>query len=86
MWEAMTMTQTLIIALSALAIIALSEPLSEKLRLATPVILLVVGGALSFLPQFAGFEVDPDLIIEVILRRCCLLLQLIPRYRIFAVT
>lgn len=67
MWEAMTMTQTLIIALSALAIIALSEPLSEKLRLATPVILLVIGGALSFLPQFAGFEVDPDLIIEVIL-------------------
>ena len=39
MWEAMTMTQTLIIALSALAIIALAEPLSEKLRLATPVIL-----------------------------------------------
>jgi hypothetical protein len=45
--------------------------LARRLRVATPLVLVLVGVAVSFLPGVPPVEVPPELILSGVLRRSC---------------
>ncbi|AWB83506.1 cation:proton antiporter [Corynebacterium liangguodongii] len=51
----------------ALVVIAFAEPLSQRLGLVAPVILLVIGAAVAYLPQVPEIGIEPDIILQLIL-------------------
>lgn len=58
---------TLLIAVVALIAIAFAAQVSQKIGVASPLILLALGIAIGFLPWVDPIELEPDLILEVIL-------------------
>lgn len=50
-----------------LAVIALAEPLGERIGVVAPVLLLVLSAAVAFLPQVPDVVVDPEIILQLIL-------------------
>lgn len=58
---------TLLIAVVALIAIAFATQVSQKVGVASSLILLALGVAIGFLPWVDPIELEPDLILEVIL-------------------
>ncbi|WKD56987.1 Sodium, potassium, lithium and rubidium/H(+) antiporter [Corynebacterium capitovis DSM 44611] len=61
------MTLLLFLIIVALLVIAFAEPLGERIGVVAPVILLIVGVASAYLPQVPEIEVDPEIILQLIL-------------------
>jgi len=61
------MTETLILIVIAFVVIALSTVVGPRLGIASPLVLVAVGVAASFLPMFAEIEIDPELILAGVL-------------------
>lgn len=61
------MIHALVIVLAALFVIAGSAVLGPKVGLASPLVLVAVGVAASFLPVFDDFEIDPEWILQGVL-------------------
>ncbi|QWW19735.1 sodium:proton antiporter [Schaalia sp. 19OD2882] len=61
------MTTLLLLGVATLLVIALSEPLGERVGLVAPVLLLVIGALVGVLPQVPEVSVDPEIIIHGIL-------------------
>jgi len=61
------MTETFGIYIVLILIILLLVMASEKLRVAAPIILLIGGLALSFIPRFSVISIDPQLIFTIFL-------------------
>lgn len=59
--------ETLVIAVTALLVIAACNQLAPKVGLAAPLILLGLGVAVGFLPFVKAIEVPPEIILEVVL-------------------
>lgn len=57
----------LTVAIGALLVIAAATVLGPRLGVASQLILVLVGIGASFVPEIAQFEVDPDLVLEVLL-------------------
>ena len=49
-----------------LSVIALAEPLGERIGVVAPVLLLVLSAAVAFVPQVPEVVVDPEIILELI--------------------
>ena len=56
------MHQTLLVALSLLLAVSLLVTLGERLRISTPIFLVLCGLAISLIPGIPLVSVDPDLI------------------------
>ena len=50
-----------------LSVIALAEPLGERIGVVAPVLLLVLSAAVAFVPQVPEVVIDPEIILELIL-------------------
>ncbi|MFT3887284.1 MAG: sodium:proton antiporter [Arachnia sp.] len=61
------MIELLYIALASLLVIAGATALGNRLGLASPLVLVAVGVAASFLPMFASVHIEPELILEGVL-------------------
>jgi CPA1 family monovalent cation:H+ antiporter len=59
--------EILVVGVAALIAIAAATALGPKLRIASPLILVLLGIVVSFLPVLPEFEVDPELILAGIL-------------------
>ena len=59
--------ETLVIAVLGLLVIAACNQLAPKVGVASPLILLAVGVLVGFLPWVGTVDVDPDIILEVLL-------------------
>ena len=59
--------ETLVIAVLGLLIIAACNQLAPKVGVASPLVLLAVGVLVGFLPWVGAVEVDPEVILEVVL-------------------
>jgi CPA1 family monovalent cation:H+ antiporter len=59
--------EILIVGVAALLVIAAATALGPKLRIASPLILVVLGIAVSFTPILPDFEIDPEWILAGIL-------------------
>lgn len=57
----------LVYIVAALIVIALTNTISPKVGVAAPLLLVVIGIAASFLPALTGFELDPEIILAVLL-------------------
>ena len=57
----------LLIALAGMLIIVACQFIAPKVGVASPLILLVVGLAIGFLPQVGAIEVEPHLVLEIVL-------------------
>lgn len=57
----------LLIALAGMLIIVACQFVAPKVRVASPLILLIVGLAIGFLPQVGAIEVEPHIILEIVL-------------------
>lgn len=57
----------LLIALAGMLIIVACQFVAHKVRVASPLILLVVGLAIGFLPQVGAIEIEPNIILEMVL-------------------
>ncbi|MWB98955.1 cation:proton antiporter [Agromyces seonyuensis] len=61
------MTETLVVLVAGLLIVAAAASIGPRIRVAAPLVLVAIGFAASFLPMFADFEIDPELILEGVL-------------------
>ncbi|MDO4792363.1 MAG: sodium:proton antiporter [Buchananella hordeovulneris] len=61
------MTVAIVVTVVALLVIAFSEPLGEQVGIVAPVVLLLAGTAVSFVPGMPTLHVDPELVLHVIL-------------------
>lgn len=61
------MANLLIIAVVSLLVIAACDQLAPRVGLASPLALLALGAAFGFLPWVQAIEVDPEIILEVVL-------------------
>ncbi|MGV8883263.1 MAG: cation:proton antiporter [Rhodoglobus sp.] len=61
------MTEVLVLIVIALVVIAASTIVGPRLGIASPLVLVAVGVAASFLPMFADIEIDPELILAGVL-------------------
>ncbi|MFC4241745.1 cation:proton antiporter [Gryllotalpicola reticulitermitis] len=61
------MTELLVVLVIAFLVIAASTVLGPRLGIASPLVLVVVGVAASFLPAFSSVHIEPDWILEGIL-------------------
>lgn len=61
------MTVAIVVTVAALLVIAFSEPLGERVGIVAPVVLLLAGAAVSFVPGMPELHVEPDLVLHVIL-------------------
>ncbi|AYF98648.1 cation:proton antiporter [Protaetiibacter intestinalis] len=61
------MTQLLVVLVLALVVIAASTLLGRRLGIASPLVLVAVGVAASFLPAMTGVEIEPEWILEGVL-------------------
>lgn len=61
------MTNLLIIAVVSLLVIAACDQLAPRVGLASPLALLALGAAFGFLPWVQAIEIDPEIILEVVL-------------------
>ena len=59
--------EPLLIAVAGMLIIVACQFIAPKVRVASPLILLVVGLAIGFLPQVGAIEIAPHIILEIIL-------------------
>lgn len=59
--------EILVVGVAALIVIAVATALGPRLRVASPLILVVLGIAVSFLPVLPDFEVDPEWILAGVL-------------------
>ena len=57
----------LLIALAGMLIIVACQFIALKVRVASPLILLAVGLAIGFLPQVGAIEVEPHIVLEIVL-------------------
>ena len=57
----------LLIALAGMLIIVACQFVALKVRVASPLILLAVGLAIGFLPQVGAIEVEPHIVLEIVL-------------------
>ncbi|GAA2569479.1 sodium:proton antiporter [Winogradskya consettensis] len=61
------MTEFLVVIVTALMVIAAATLLGPRLRIAAPLVLVVIGVAASFLPMFASVDIEPGWILEGVL-------------------
>lgn len=61
------MTAVLIGVIAVLVVTAAAELLSERTRIAAPILLLAIGAAVARIPNMPEFEIDPELVLMVIL-------------------
>ena len=61
------MTEVLVLIVIALVVIAASTIVGPRLGIASPLVLVAVGVAASFLPMFADIQIDPELILAGVL-------------------
>ena len=61
------MLQIELFAVLGVLVIVLGSVFASRLGVAVPIIVVVVGIAASFLPGMDGFEVEPELILAVVL-------------------
>ena len=61
------MTELLIVMVISFAIVAAAKILGPHVGVASPLILVAIGVAASFLPLFSSIEVEPELVLEIIL-------------------
>ena len=57
----------LLIAVAGMLIIVTCQFVAHKVRVASPLILLVVGLAIGFLPQVGAIEIEPHIVLEMVL-------------------
>ena len=57
----------LIILIAGLVVIALTSHFSERIGVASPLILLALGAGFSFLPQIQPITLDPEILLEAVL-------------------
>ncbi len=58
---------SLLIALAGMPNIVACQFVAPEVRVASPLILLIVGLAIGFLPQVGAIEVEPHIILEIVL-------------------
>ena len=63
----MPVTFIILLIVIMLSVIALAEPLGERIGVVAPVLLLVLSAAVAFVPQVPEVVVDPEIILELIL-------------------
>lgn len=63
----MTVTFIILLIVIMLSVIALAEPLGERIGVVAPVLLLVLSAAVAFVPQVPEVVIDPEIILELIL-------------------
>ena len=61
------MTELLIVIIISFLIVAAAKILGPRVGVASPLILVAIGVAASFLPLFSSIEIEPDVVLEVIL-------------------
>lgn len=61
------MTFIILLIVLMLLVIALAEPLGERIGVVAPVLLLVLSAAVAFVPQVPEVVIDPEIILELIL-------------------
>src|SRR5215831_15863086 len=61
------MHESLPFALALIAIIVLIELLANKMRIAYPILLVIAGLAISFIPGLPAIRIDPDMIFFIFL-------------------
>ncbi|MHA3700567.1 cation:proton antiporter [Jatrophihabitans sp. YIM 134969] len=61
------MTETLVVIVCGLAVIAAAAVFGPRLGIAAPLVLVAIGVGASFLPAFASVQIEPDWILEGIL-------------------
>lgn len=61
------MTELLVVLVTGLLVIAGATVIGPRLGVASPLVLVAVGVAASFLPMFGTFEIDPEWILEGLL-------------------
>ena len=61
------MTELLLVILAGLLVIAAAAVVGPRLGIAAPLVLVAAGVAASFLPVFAGVDIDPELILQGVL-------------------
>ena len=59
--------EPLLIAVAGMLIIVACQFVAPKVRVAAPLILLVVGLVIGFLPQVGAIEIEPNIILEMVL-------------------
>ena len=61
------MTELLVVLVSALVVIAAAAVLGPRLRIASPLVLVVIGVLASLLPMFTSVQIEPEWILEGVL-------------------